>query len=120
MTTGRWMFACGAVAAGGVLAAAAWTRDDQPAERFVYGQIAIDDGQAVLVTDRVVQRIEIPLQPADANSRTVFRNALGPYQKQFNPLLYTLSVFGSEGWEVIDGSVPLREGERVLVRRRVR
>lgn len=93
--------------------------DPRPDATFTYGEIAVDKNEAVLVTDRVIQRVEIPLQPTDANSPTIFKNGIGPYQKRFSPLLYTLNVFGAQGWEIV-GDAPLKEGDRVLVRRRER
>lgn len=100
--------------------AAADGRDDLPelrGPRYQYGQLVVDGQTVVLVQTRVIQRIEIPLQPADVG--TIFGNSIGKFEKRFNPLFYGLDILGAQGWEIVGEKVPA-DGDRVLVRRVVR
>ncbi len=90
-------------------------RGEDPRPRWEYAELVLQDGEAALVTDRAVQKIEIPLQPSVDN--TIFRNELGPMQRRFWPLMYSVNRFGELGWEIISDT-PLDKCDRILVRRR--
>lgn len=89
--------------------------DERRGESWEYGTLVITGDVAVLVTERTVQRVEIPLQPEDQS--TIFRNAIGPFERRFSPRLYSLNQFGAMGW-LIDESRPLEDGDSITVRRR--
>jgi len=107
-------------------AAVAWAvaeaggHDDLPdwrGPRYQYGQLVVDGQTVVLVQTRVVQRIEIPLQPTDVG--TIFSNSIGKFERRFNPLFYGLDILGAQGWEIVGEKIPA-DGDRILVRRVVR
>lgn len=82
--------------------------------RFEYARLVIDEGVAVLVTDEAIQKIELPIEPP--RDTTVYRNQIGPFQKRFDALLYSLNACGAMGWELAPGKMPC-EGDEILVRR---
>ncbi len=94
---------------------ASTTEDEPKPPRWEYAVISIENKEPVLTTERVVQRVDVPLQPDD--STTVFTNSTGPFNKRFNRSLFQLNRLGDLGWEILPGQ-EFKDDARLLVRRR--
>lgn len=111
-----------ALAGLATLALGAWaaarsdiTKDEPKPPRWEYAVISIENSEPVLTTERIVQRVDVPLQPDD--STTVFTNSTGPFNKRFNRSLFQLNRLGDLGWEILPGQ-EFKDDARLLVRRK--